>query len=202
MPGLNVHRANQSYPPRSTRLTAGKLRRQRTNGGGRSSATAPHVGRDRKTVRLYLSGKRQVGQRISGRPDSFGKYLAYCTLRLAEDPHLWGTALFDEVTAMGYDRSYPSFHRGPPPGPGGHRGCHPAPLFSLPQLDFVTAHPGGCRCHNDDRTAPERGADPGRTPSGTRVPTLTTPMALPQDTTRACPAGSARSVGPVCRSSG
>jgi len=31
--------------------------------------------------------------------------------RLAEDPHLWATTLFDEVTALGYDRSYPAFTR-------------------------------------------------------------------------------------------
>ena len=29
-----------------------------------------------------------------------------------EGPHLWATALFDEVTALGYAGSYPSFTRG------------------------------------------------------------------------------------------
>lgn len=82
-----------------------------TETGWSVSAIARHVGRDRQTVRLYLSGKRQVGQRLPAGPDSFGMYLTYCTARLAEDPHLWGTALFDEVRAMGYDRSYPSFTR-------------------------------------------------------------------------------------------
>src|SRR6478735_7888305 len=54
---------------------------------------------------------RQVGVRAPAREDAFARYLVYCTARLREDPHLWATALFDEVTALGYDRSYPSFTR-------------------------------------------------------------------------------------------
>ena len=75
------------------------------------SAIARHVGRDRRTVRAYLDGKRQVGVRALAGDDAFARYLTYCTARLREDPHLWATALFDEVTALGYDRSYPSFTR-------------------------------------------------------------------------------------------
>src|SRR6476620_9974010 len=68
------------------------------------SAIARHVGRDRKTVKAYLDGKRQVGVRAPGGDDAFARYLTYCTARLKEDPHLWATALFDEVTDLGYDR--------------------------------------------------------------------------------------------------
>ena len=75
------------------------------------SAIARHVGKDRRTVRVYLDGKRQVGVRAPAGDDPFARYLTYCTARLREDPHLWATALFDEVTALGYDRSYPSFTR-------------------------------------------------------------------------------------------
>jgi transposase len=75
------------------------------------SAIARHVGKDRRTVRAYLDGKRQVGVRAPAGDDPFARYLTYCTARLKEDPHLWATALFDEVTALGYDRSYPSFTR-------------------------------------------------------------------------------------------
>jgi transposase len=75
------------------------------------SAIARHVGKDRRTVRAYLDGKRQVGVRAPAGDDAFARYLTYCTARLVEDPHLWATALFDEVTALGYDRSYPSFTR-------------------------------------------------------------------------------------------
>ncbi len=35
----------------------------------------------------------------------------YCTARLVEDPHLWATALHDEVVKLGYQRSYPAFTR-------------------------------------------------------------------------------------------
>jgi len=36
----------------------------------------------------------------------------YLAARFADDPHLWLTALFDEVVRLGYPRSYPSFARG------------------------------------------------------------------------------------------
>ncbi len=75
------------------------------------SAIARHVGRDRKTVRAYLEGKRQVGQRAPAGEDAFAKFVDYCAARLKDDPHLWATALFDEVVKLGYDRSYPSFTR-------------------------------------------------------------------------------------------
>jgi hypothetical protein len=35
--------------------------------------------------------------------DAFGKYVGVLHGRRVEDPHLWTTALFDEVTALGYD---------------------------------------------------------------------------------------------------
>lgn len=75
------------------------------------SAIARHLGRDRKTVRAYLSGERSPGVRASADPDRFERYGPYCTERLAEDPHLWATALFDEVSALGYDGGYSSFTR-------------------------------------------------------------------------------------------
>ncbi len=75
------------------------------------SAIARHVGRDRKTVRAYLDGKRQVGQRAPAGGDAFAPFAAYCTARLVEDPHLWATALHDEVVKLGYQRSYPAFTR-------------------------------------------------------------------------------------------
>ena len=50
--------------------------------------------------------------RAAAVPDLFAPYVAYCRLRLTEDAHLWATTLFDEVTALGYPGSYPSFTRG------------------------------------------------------------------------------------------
>jgi hypothetical protein len=37
--------------------------------------------------------------------------LGYCTQQLTDDPHVWGSTLFDEVVRLGFDRSYPSFTR-------------------------------------------------------------------------------------------
>ena len=38
-------------------------------------------------------------------------FVDYCRARLLEDPHLWAMTLFDEVVALGFDRSYPTFTR-------------------------------------------------------------------------------------------
>lgn len=75
------------------------------------SAIARHVGRDRKTVRAYLEGKQVAGQRKPAGPDAFAPFVDYCAARLTEDPHLWAVVLFDEVAALGYDRSFPTFTR-------------------------------------------------------------------------------------------
>jgi transposase len=75
------------------------------------SAIGRHLGRDRKTVRDYLSGKRVAGQRHRPEPDPFDPVAAYVAQRLAYDAHVWASALYDEVTALGYALSYPSFTR-------------------------------------------------------------------------------------------
>jgi len=76
------------------------------------SAIARHLGHDRKTIRDYLDGKRVPGQRASTAIDPFEEFAEYAKIRLLDDPHLWATALFDEVVALGYTGSYPSFTRG------------------------------------------------------------------------------------------
>jgi hypothetical protein len=35
----------------------------------------------------------------------FGPFAEYTRLRLADDPHLWASTLFDEVTGLGYPGS-------------------------------------------------------------------------------------------------
>jgi transposase len=75
------------------------------------SAIARHLGKDRKTVRAYLNGDRVAGARKAAGPDRFEPFTVYCRARLTEDPHLWATTLFDEVTALGFAGSYPSFTR-------------------------------------------------------------------------------------------
>jgi len=71
------------------------------------SAIARHLGHDRKAIRAYLKGDRVAGQRRPGPTRSSPT----ARERLAEDPHLWAQTLFDEVVAIGYDRSYPTFTR-------------------------------------------------------------------------------------------
>ena len=89
-------------------VEATALRKQ----GWTISAIARHLGHDRKTVRDYLEGKRVPGERASSRVDPFEEFAEYIKIRLTDDPHLWATALFDEVVALGYTGSYPSFTRG------------------------------------------------------------------------------------------
>lgn len=75
-------------------------------------AIARHLGRDPKTISAYLRGDRVPGVRARTEPDGFEEFADYCRLRLTGDPHLWATTLFDEVAALGYAGSYPSFTRG------------------------------------------------------------------------------------------
>lgn len=82
------------------------------NQGWTISAIARHLGHDRKTIRDYLEGKRTPGERVGSRVDPFEEFAEYAKIRLSDDPHLWATALFDEVVALGYEGSYPSFTRG------------------------------------------------------------------------------------------
>lgn len=75
------------------------------------SAIARHTGRDRKTVRAYLNGEREPGVRASSEPDVFDRFEPYVRQRFADDPHVWATTLFDELTGLGFDRSYQTFTR-------------------------------------------------------------------------------------------
>jgi transposase len=75
------------------------------------SEIARHTGRDRKTIRAYLSGDHQPGVRVSSEPDPFDQVEPYVRQRLLDDHGLWATTLFDEVQRLGYDRSYPTFTR-------------------------------------------------------------------------------------------
>jgi transposase len=75
------------------------------------SAIARHLGRDRETIRDYLNGKREPGVRRSAVPDPLEPYKDYLTARLADNAHIWASALFDEVVPLGYGGSYVSFAR-------------------------------------------------------------------------------------------
>jgi len=75
------------------------------------SAIARHLGCDRKTIRGWVEGQREPGARRRAVPDYFEPFVAYVAARLVADPHLWGTALYDEVVGLGYPRSYVTFVR-------------------------------------------------------------------------------------------
>jgi hypothetical protein len=75
------------------------------------AAIARHLDRDRKTVRGYLNGDRVPGRRVSAAPDAMEPFVAYLAARFGDDPHIWASALFDEVAALGYGRSYVTFAR-------------------------------------------------------------------------------------------
>jgi transposase len=70
------------------------------------SAIANHLGHDRKTIRAYLSGERRPGERRPARREALDEFVGYCRQRLADDPHLWLTTLYDELTDIGYAGSY------------------------------------------------------------------------------------------------
>lgn len=74
------------------------------------SAIARHLGRDRKTVRNYLTGVTEPGVRHRAE-DPFEPFVEYVTSRLIEDPHLWAQTLFDELVGMKFEQSYSSLTR-------------------------------------------------------------------------------------------
>jgi hypothetical protein len=58
-----------------------------------------------------LKGAREAGVRRSSAPDPLAPFAVYIKARFVDDPHVWATALFDEVVPLGYSASYPSFAR-------------------------------------------------------------------------------------------
>jgi hypothetical protein len=75
------------------------------------SAIGRHLGYDRRTVKAYVEQGRQAGKRRRAEPDPLARFVDYVKLRFADDPHLWASALYDEVAELGYERSYPHFVR-------------------------------------------------------------------------------------------
>jgi transposase len=106
------------------------------------SAIARHLGRDRKTVRAYLEGRREPGKRGPAGPDRFARFGEYCRIRFGDDPHLWATTLFGEVTGLGYDGSYPSFTRALRKR-GLRPSCEACAAAGTPAEFAVIAHPAG-----------------------------------------------------------
>ena len=73
------------------------------------SAIARHTGLNRRTVRAYIHGGRQPGQRRRSQPDVFAPFQRYVGQRLRDDVQVWATVLYDEVRELGYERSYQRF---------------------------------------------------------------------------------------------
>ncbi len=76
--------------------------------GWSKSAIARHTGRDRKTIARYLAGHPPT--RGQG-PSCLEPYRPYLEARFAEDPHALATALWRELVALGFERSYPTLVR-------------------------------------------------------------------------------------------
>lgn len=72
------------------------------------SAIGRHLDHDRKTIRSYLNGEREPGQRVRSAPRVIEPFLEYCRIRLRDDPHVWASTLFDELLELGFSGSYPS----------------------------------------------------------------------------------------------
>jgi len=111
------------------------------------SAIARHLGKNRRTVRAYLDG-RVPGERAAfAEPDPFDPFEAYVRQRLSDDPHVWASALFDEVVALGYAQSYPTLvrkirHRGLRPSCGACAGTRGGAAA-------IIDHPPGEECQWD-----------------------------------------------------
>jgi hypothetical protein len=110
---LLVFDATARERPRPMLTQGGDVEVHALAGRGWSISTiARHLGRDRKTVRVYVNGRRSPGVRRRPGPDPLEPFTTYLAARLADDPHLCLMALFDEVVPLGYGLSYPSFVRG------------------------------------------------------------------------------------------
>jgi hypothetical protein len=103
---------------------------------------ADRLGHSPQTIRDYLRGRRTPGVRAP-RPSPLTAPLAnYCHQRLAEDPHLRRSLLFQEVTELGFQASRSTFYRElrlRPLSPPDDQ--QPAPGQDLPRILTETPHP-------------------------------------------------------------
>jgi transposase len=77
--------------------------------GWNQSAISRHTGRDRKTVRKYLTAGEGPARERSA--SCLEPWRAYIAERFVDDPHLPAVSLLDELSAAGFDRSYPTLVR-------------------------------------------------------------------------------------------
>ena len=81
----------------------------RNRGWTISRSPGTSAGTDRPSG--YISGERVPGVRARSAPDPLEPFKAYLAARFVDDPHIWASALYDEVVRLGYGLSYPSFVR-------------------------------------------------------------------------------------------
>lgn len=74
------------------------------------SAIARHLGRDRKTIRAHLEGRREAGVR-SAVEDPFEEFVPYVRQRLHDDKHLRASVLDRELRELGFTSSYQTLTR-------------------------------------------------------------------------------------------
>ena len=74
------------------------------------SAIARHLSRDRKTLRSYLEGRRELGVRRTPE-DSLQRYMPYCRQRLSDAAHLPASDLYAEIVELGYTSGYSTLTR-------------------------------------------------------------------------------------------
>jgi transposase len=67
------------------------------------SAISRHTGRDRKTIRSYLSAGRRSRPPV---PSCLEPFRGYIAARFGDDPHLQATVLHRELLDAGFDRAY------------------------------------------------------------------------------------------------
>jgi transposase len=77
--------------------------------GWNQSAIRRHTGRDRKTIRKYLTAEMVPARERAA--SCLEPWRAYIAARFVEDPHLPAVTLLDELTDAGFDRSYPTLVR-------------------------------------------------------------------------------------------
>ena len=112
---------------------------------GRSiSAIARHLDRDRKTIRAYLAGDCTPGVRRDERPDPLAPFAAHLAARFVDDPHIWASALYDEVTRLGYDAA---------PSPACPTSSSPSAPTSTPTTTAVSRSCGPRRPTRSSTTA-------------------------------------------------
>ena len=65
----------------------------------------PSFGKRPKDGASVSVGRAMPGERALCESDPFEPFEGYVRQRLSDDPHVWVSALFDEVVALGYSQS-------------------------------------------------------------------------------------------------